>query len=80
MTVYGWNEIGWKVQNSWGEKWGDGGCVIIPYDFQLIECWTLTDTVIEGTIIRKPFSSKIGKKIAKAINNIHDFTHPSKKK
>lgn len=80
MIIYGWNEIGWKVQNSWGKDWGNNGCVIIPYDFKLIECWTLTDEIIEGTTIKKPFSSPLGKRVAKVVNNIYEFRHPNKKK
>lgn len=70
MFIYGWDERGWKVQNSWGEDWGVNGTMIIPYNLKIEECWTLTDDVIEGVIIKKPFSSKIGKWFAKRINKI----------
>lgn len=68
MVIYGWNEIGWKVQNSWGKLWGDNGCCIIPYDMPIREFWAVTDDIIEGMEIKKPFSSSFGKLIAKLLN------------
>lgn len=70
MFIYGWNEIGWKVQNSWGEEWGNNGTMIVPYNMPIEECWTLTDDIIEGACVKKPFSSKVGKLFAKIINKI----------
>lgn len=70
MFIYGWNEIGWKVQNSWGKSWGVNGTTIVPYEMNITECWTLTDNVIEGVTIKKPFSSNIGKRVAKIINRL----------
>ena len=32
MVIYGWNEKGWLVQNSWGLGWGTLGTCVIPYD------------------------------------------------
>lgn len=71
MFIYGWDERGWKVQNSWGEEWGVNGTMIVPYDMKIEECWTLTDDVIEGVVVKKPFSSKVGKFVAKIINKLH---------
>ena len=68
IFIYGWNEVGWKIQNSWGDLWGNNGTAIVPYDMKIEECWTLTDNIIEGVTIKKPFSSNIGKHIAKIIN------------
>lgn len=70
MFIYGWNETGWKVQNSWGEDWGVNGTMIVPYEMHIEECWTLTDDIIEGIVVKKPFSSKAGKLFAKVINKI----------
>jgi C1A family cysteine protease len=70
MFIYGWNETGWKVQNSWGEDWGVNGTMIVPYEMRIEECWTLTDDIIEGIVVKKPFSSKAGKLFAKVINKI----------
>ena len=75
MFIYGWNEIGWKVQNSWGEDWGVNGCMIIPYEMPIEEFWTLTDEIIEGTYVKKPFSSNAGKFFAKFINKVKICTN-----
>ena len=71
MFIYGWDERGWKVQNSWGEDWGDNGCMIVPYDLPIEEFWTLTDNIIDGAEVKKPFSSKVGKVVAKVINKVN---------
>ena len=70
MFIYGWDEKGWKVQNSWGEDWGNNGCMIIPYEMDIEEFWIVTDNIIENTKVNKPFSCKGGKFIAKFINKI----------
>ena len=31
VMIYGWNETGWLVQNSWGKTWGKDGCFVLPY-------------------------------------------------
>ena len=71
MVIYGWNETGWLVQNSWGRYWGDKGCCVIPYNIKIREKWLVTDTIIEDIKdmdIKKPFSSWFGKIIATRIN------------
>lgn len=73
MVIYGWNEQGWKVQNSWGKRWGDNGTCIIPYDMSIREFWTVTDDVIQDMEIKKPFSSILGRLIAKLINWIYSL-------
>jgi C1A family cysteine protease len=71
MVIYGWNEIGWKVQNSWGRGFGDDGNVVIPYDVQLQEVWGIKDAESTGNLdIYKPFRTKFGAKIAKIVNYI----------
>ena len=71
MFIYGWDERGWKVQNSWGEDWGNHGTMIVPYDMPIEEFWTLTDNIIEGAEVKKPYSSKPGKIVAKVINKVN---------
>lgn len=44
IMIYGWNEKGFLIQNSWGEHWGDNGCAILPYNIPLAECWGIIDT------------------------------------
>lgn len=70
MYIYGWDERGWKVANSWSEDWGIGGCFVLPYEMGMAECWAVMDDIIEGAYIKKPFKSKIGKAFAKIINRV----------
>lgn len=71
MFIYGWNETGWLVQNSWGEDWGNGGRMIVPYEMEIEELWVVCDDIIEDTKVKKPFSSKAGKVIAKIFNKVN---------
>lgn len=76
MVIYGWNEQGWKVQNSWGSFWGDGGHVIIPYNVPFKETWGIKDATSDSTLIlNKPFKTKFGAKIAKILNYIISFVY-----
>ena len=70
MLLYGWNEKGWKVLNSWGSFWGTKGTCIIPYDMKIREAWAVVDNIKDGVKVKKPFSSKSGKTVAKVINTI----------
>lgn len=60
MMDYGWTtpSMGeyWRVQNSWGTAWGDGGRCQLPLDYftlspdapedQRMEAWTVVDSVL----------------------------------
>ena len=48
MIIYGWNDIGWKVQNSWGTTWGKKGRAILPYSIPRTETWGITDHYSEA--------------------------------
>lgn len=50
MYIYGWNEIGWKVANSWGTSWGSKGTCIIPYDEKIREFWGIQDTIFSDKV------------------------------
>jgi hypothetical protein len=71
MVIYGWDETGWKVRNSWGRNWGNKGNVIIPYNIPLREVWGIKDAAADSSlIVKKPFSTKFGAWIAKALNAV----------
>ena len=76
MVIYGWNDIGWKVQNSWGSYWGDKGHVVIPYEVPFNEVWGIKDAASTSSlVVKKPFSTEFGAKIAKFLNRIVLFVY-----
>lgn len=80
MVIYGWNETGWKVQNSWGKYWGKNGKVIIPYDVPLREVWGIRDASGDSNLVlKKPFATKIGEFFAKILNKILLLFHKDAK-
>ena len=68
VVIYGWNNKGWLVQNSWGKSWGDDGRFIIPFDFKWNEKWAITDTIINDGDIIKPIEKWYVKLFNKIIN------------
>ena len=52
VFIYGWNDKGWLVQNSWGYIFGWDGRFIIPFDFKFNEMWGVTDNITEGNIVK----------------------------
>jgi C1A family cysteine protease len=71
MVIYGWNETGWLVQNSWGKIWGNNGTFILPYGVSRKETWGLKDAKSDSSLVlKKPFKTKFGAKIAKVIHSI----------
>lgn len=67
MVIYGWNERGWLIRNSWGKAWGNSGNAILPYDISIREAWGVKDDK-SNTTLKKPYKSFIGKIFAKIIN------------
>lgn len=70
MVIYGWNEKGFKVLNSWGKRWGNSGTVILPYNFAIEEAYGIVDDIMDGRDdIIKPYSSnKFTEFVAKVLN------------
>ena len=75
MFIYGWNERGWKIQNSWSSEWGIDGCFVLPYEMGMAECWAVLDDIVEGAYVKRPFQSKAGKMFAKFINKVCNVFH-----
>ena len=45
VLLYGWDERGWLVQNSWGTLYAGDGRFVIPYDYKFNEAWGVTDDI-----------------------------------
>ena len=45
MVIYGWNELGWKFQNSWGTTFGNRGRAILPYNTEFDTCYGIKDNI-----------------------------------
>lgn len=73
MVCYGWNEKGWKIQNSWGIGWGKFGKAILPFDTKFVEVWGVVDQEnITDTNLKMitPYQNMISQKFAKGVNAI----------
>lgn len=69
VFIYGWNEKGWLVQNSWGKIYGWDGRFILPFDFKFNEIWGISDNIVESNVV-KPKRNKWLDIIYKLINKI----------
>ena len=48
MVIYGWNEQGWLIQNSYGTLWGNKGRAVLPYSVPLRETYGIIDEISEN--------------------------------
>lgn len=72
MVIYGWNEQGWKIQNSWGTGWGVKGRAILPYNIGITEAYGITDEISETlTIERMKDLERSNKDYQNRINELH---------
>lgn len=53
IMIYGWNEIGFLCQNSWGDKWGRNGRFTIPYEIEIEEAKGLIDDITSYIVVPK---------------------------
>ena len=73
VVIYGWDERGWLVQNSWGSGWGQKGKFVVPFDFKWTESWAVTDEIKgEGDVVR-PDDNWFVKNFSNIINAIANF-------
>lgn len=73
VLIYGWDERGWLVHNSWGKIWGQNGKFVVPFDFKWTEAWAVTDKIVgEGDLVR-PADNWFVKTFANIINAIANF-------
>lgn len=52
VFIYGWDERGWLVQNSWGYQYGGDGRFVIPFGFKFNEMWGVTDGIVDVGIVK----------------------------
>lgn len=71
LMIYGWNDVGFMVQNSWGSLWGKRGKCVIPYSIRFREAYGIIDaTVEEVKNLKQPVKNSFSNLIHKLINSI----------
>lgn len=68
VFIYGWDERGWLVHNSWGSGWGQKGKFVVPFDFKWNEAWSVTDSIVEDDDVVRPAEKWYVKVFYKIIN------------
>lgn len=43
IMIYGWNQDGWLIQNSWGESFANKGRFILPFEYGINEARVMVD-------------------------------------
>lgn len=77
VMIYGYDNRGWLIQNSWGTSWAGDGRFVMPYSFKFNEAWGCTDTIISDEIkVKKTnaFTNFIYKIYNKIVNWYLDLT------
>lgn len=73
VIIYGWDERGWLVHNSWGSSWGQKGKFVVPFDFKWREAWAVTDEIKGNGDIVRPEDNWFVKTFGKLINAVANF-------
>lgn len=50
VMIYGYNERGWLVQNSWGQLYAGDGRFMMPFNYRFNEAWGIADELNEGEL------------------------------
>ena len=74
MIIYGYDENGWLIQNSWGTSWGNNGKAILPYKYILDTAWAI-DTQNNSVITYTTIWQKIYTLLIKVINRLKTYFH-----
>ena len=67
LIIYGYNENGWLIQNSWGKGWANQGRAILPYDYPIDSAWAI-DTNDNNLLTYQTFWQKIRNFITNILN------------
>ena len=70
IVIYGWNELGWLCQNSWGATWGKKGYFILPYEYGIEEAYSVIPMGVDSSAINKPVNNFLLNIIYKLLNLI----------
>lgn len=76
LTIFGWNNDGWLIANSWGTDFGDSGTAILPYDYPIDEAWGVKyqdDSNNTKVPIKTPIWDFVLKIISSIINKIRNI-------
>lgn len=69
LMVYGWNETGLLIQNSWGTSWGSHGRCIIPYSIKFKEAYGIVDATNEEVKdLKEPIKNSLTNLLYKGLN------------
>lgn len=50
VMIYGYDERGWLIQNSWGTVYAGDGRFVMPFDYKFNEAWGSTDEIISDEL------------------------------